>query len=63
MVSQGTVCDHLSNQTGALQDLVEELSREKTWWTPNKLSQQTYDRNAQGDFAAYEEEVHLVVYV
>lgn len=42
---------------------MEELSREETWWTPNKLSQQTYDRNAQGEFAAYEEEVCLAVQV
>lgn len=44
-----------------LQDLVEELSREKTWWTPNKLTQQTYDRNAEGRFAGFEEEVCLFV--
>ena len=43
----------------SLQDLVEELSREKTWWTPNKLSQQAYDRKEDGSFAGFEEEVCL----
>ena len=40
-----------------MQDLVEELSKEKTWYTPKKVSQQTYERNADGSFAGYEEEV------
>ena len=40
-----------------MQDLVEELSKEKTWYTPRKLSQQAYERNADGSFAGYEEEV------
>ena len=44
-----------------LQDLVEELSKEKTWWTPNKLSQQAYDRNAEGGFAGFEEEVCMLL--
>ena len=40
-----------------VQDLVEELSRPKTWYTPRKLSQQAYERNEDGSFAGYEEEV------
>lgn len=40
-----------------VQDLVEELSKEKTWYTPKKVSQQAYERSADGSFAGYEEEV------
>ena len=40
-----------------LQDLVEVLSAEKTWYTPRKVSQQAYERNAKGEFAGFEEEV------
>lgn len=40
-----------------LQDLVEVLSAEKTWYTPSKVSQQAYERNAEGEFAGFEEEV------
>lgn len=50
---------HIAQHFLAAQDLVEELSRQKHWWTPNKLSQQTYDRNADGSFAGFEEEVCL----
>ncbi|KAL3155553.1 hypothetical protein ABBQ38_011107 [Trebouxia sp. C0009 RCD-2024] len=38
-------------------DLVEVLSAEKTWYTPSKVSQQAYERNAEGEFAGFEEEV------
>ena len=41
-----------------MQDLVEELSRAKTWYTPRKLSQQAYERNEDGSFKGYEEEVY-----
>ena len=40
-----------------LQDLVEVLSAKKTWYTPRKVSQQAYERNAQGGYAGFEEEV------
>ena len=39
------------------QDLVEELSKETTWYTPRKVSQQAYERNADGSFKGFEEEV------
>lgn len=48
---------YLTYGWGVVQDLVEVLSAERTWYTPRKVSQQAYERNAEGGFAGYEEEV------
>lgn len=48
----------------AMQDLVAELSKKGTWYTPRKTSQQAYERNADGSFTGFEEEVrHLFALV
>ncbi|DBB18065.1 hypothetical protein WJX82_011687 [Trebouxia sp. C0006] len=39
------------------QDLVEALSKEKSWWTPRKANQQAYERKPDGSFKGFEEEV------
>ena len=40
-----------------VQDLVEALSKEKSWWTPRKANQQAYERKSDGSFKGFEEEV------
>lgn len=43
--------------TWFVQDLVEALSKEKSWWTPRKANQQAYERKPDGSFKGFEEEV------
>ena len=40
-----------------MQDLVEALSKEKSWYTPRKANQQAYERKPDGSFKGFEEEV------
>ena len=46
-----------STATWFVQDLVEALSKEKSWWTPRKANQQAYERKPDGSFKGFEEEV------
>ena len=40
-----------------VQDLVEALSKEKSWWTPRNANQQAYERKSDGSFEGFEEEL------